>query len=83
MTTFMRSTLDTRYLGDRFRRGIRVQRFQKPTSNEIRLIMLEIPKNSRGRRSYGPPWTPGTSETVAGTIIVFNDPKNPRVTSFD
>ena len=32
----------TRYLGDRFRCDIRVQRPQKPPSNEFQLIMLQI-----------------------------------------
>ena len=45
-TTFIRSTLDTRYIGGRCRRDIRVQRPEKPPSIEIRLIMLQIPKNS-------------------------------------
>ena len=41
-TTLILFTLGTRYLGDHCHRDIRVQRPQKPPSNEFKLVMLQI-----------------------------------------
>ena len=77
------SALGIRYLGDRSCHDIHVQRPQKPLSNELQLIMLQIPiklKKTTIIRSTLDEWYP---ETVAVAIFVFRDPKNPRVTSCD
>ena len=81
-TTFIRCTTDTKYLGDRCRCNIRVQRPQKPPSNEFRLIMLQIPIKLQGTTFMRSTLDPGTLETFSVAIFVFIDPKNPRETRF-